>query len=350
MLCPSCNNFRLANGEPCPHCHAPSPLVGDALGGNDVSFSNNAWGGSVGPGNEWANNASQMSPLSSSLFWPGPPDPTNEQLSFSQVPQTGNLWMQVMSPSNEAQGAASPGQSLLPVPYQGQPKPNSLMVLPTAFPTIDTSTQGANPLLPALPDSGEAPVYVAPMYTKPRPIIPRYRAISGLISVLVMFSLACTITGYFGWQQPFVRKFFSVYTPPKITPSQNVLPVPSSAIIPGPVWNQAVTSAALGTSIDPKSNQVPFLVNKFTAGQTFYLSCSVNSPKAGKVLTKWFTNGNYYYSFPSGPVLANTSQTAAFPITYHLPAEGKVEIYWTNVDGSNPQLAGTLLFVVEPEP
>ena len=220
------------------------------------------------------------------------------------------------------------------------------MLLPTAFPTVD---QRVNPLLPALPDSGEAPVYIAPMYTKPRPIIPRYRAISGLISVLVIFSVVCGVTGYFAWHQPFVQKFLGTYTPPKINAAQSTLQVPSVQITPGPAQS-IIPSAALGTSIDPASNQVPVFVNQFTVNQTFYLSCSVNATKAGMVLTKWFTDGNLYLTFPSKQVAANTSQTAAFPITYRLPAEGRVEVYWTDVNGGNPELAMTLLFVVEPAP
>jgi hypothetical protein len=350
MLCPSCNNFRPANNVPCPLCHAPSPLGNDAQGNHQASFPTNSWGGPAGSGSEW-NNPSEQLPFSAT-GWQGPPQAAGQQLPFPQTPQTGNLWMQVMSPSNEQQGGKATGQSLLPVPYQDATKSNSLMLLPTAFPTINPGVQRANPLLPALPDSAGAPVYVPPMYTKPRPITPRYRAISGLISMIVVSALLCTGAIYYAQvtgKLVFIQQMLGNYTPSKISVAQNMLPVPGTQVTPGPVWNKVVTSAAIGTSVDPNSNQIPVFVNQFTVGQVIYVSCSINSTTAGKILVKWYTGNQYYQSLTSPPVNANQSQTASFHMTYSLPTEGRVEIYWTGMNGSNPQLAVALLFVVEPE-
>src|SRR5258708_5408135 len=208
MLCPSCNNFRPANNASCPLCKAPSPLVNDGWGGNNASFSGNAWGnqsqdqanfatswgnpGGTGTGplnNNWNNSVpSGQLPITSNN-WGDPAASGVQQMGFPTVgQQQGNnnssFWSQVEP--QPAQDAAA-GQSMLPVPYQAQAQPGSqaLMVMPNGFPTIGAGLQAANPLLPALPDSSQEPaVYVAPMYTKPRPIIPRYLAISGLISFI----------------------------------------------------------------------------------------------------------------------------------------------------------------------
>src|SRR5260370_11946917 len=82
------------------------------------------------------------------------------------------------------QGAPGPAQpnppSMLPVPYQG------------ALQSMSQNLPAAAPLAPA-----DGSIYVPPVYTKPRAIIPRYRAISGLISVLIVFALLCAGTTYY---------------------------------------------------------------------------------------------------------------------------------------------------------
>lgn len=348
MLCPSCNNFRPATNAPCPSCNAPSPLAGNVQGGN-AFFSANPWDN--GSGNE-ANNPPGQLPFGSS-FWQDSAGGNAPQVPFPQSPQPGNLWMQVMSPSSDQQGGQAMGQALVPyqAPNQGQPANNSLMVLPSAFPTINQNARGVNPLLPALPDAGEAPVYVAPMYTKPRPLIPRYRAVSGLLSVLIVCVLLCAGAGYYAkvtGKLTFIQSMFGSYTPPKIAAAQNMLPVPSNQVTPGPVWNTIVTSAAISNSVDPKTNQVSSYINHFTVGQIVYITCSVNTSKAGTLIVQYYTNDKYYTK-TSKPVNANTQATASFPMTFEQPFEGKAEIYWADAQGKNAQLAVTLLFVVQPE-
>lgn len=292
-------------------------------------------------------------PVFGASFWQDPAGGNAQQLSFPQTAQTGNLWMQVMSPSAETQDNQFAGQSLLPVPYQGpqQQQLNSLMVMPGSFPTINQGLQGINPLLPALPESESAPVYVAPMYTKPRPIIPRYRAISGLLSMLIVCVLLCAGAGYYAQvtgKLVFIQRMFGSYTPPKISTNQNMLQVPSNQVTPGPAWNTVVTSAAISNSVDLTTNEVASYVNQFTVGQKIYITCSVNTSKAGMLLLKLYTNNNLYTTFPKA-VEANTQATALFTDIYAEPSEGKAEIYWADSQGNNAKLAATLLFVVQPE-
>jgi hypothetical protein len=337
MLCPSCNNFRPANNSLCPHCQAPSPLVGSAPGGNSAASGNPNW-----------NPQSGQVPFPST-FWQGPANGSEQQMPFPQAPQTGNLWMQVMSPLD---GQPAAQQSLVPYQEPQQQSPNSLMVLPNAFPTIHTGgAQGANPLLPALPTGEEQPVYIAPHYTKPRPIIPRYRAISGLISMLIVGALLCGGVGYYAQatgKLVFLQKMFGNYTPPKISIQQNMLKVPSMQGTPGPVWGKVITSAAISDAVDHTTNQVTNEVNQFIVHQTIYITCSANTTAAGTIILKLYTNNNLYATL-SKPVAAKTQGNAYFSDTYNEPAEGRAEIYWADAQGNNAQLAITLLFVVEPQ-
>jgi len=163
MLCPYCNAFRPATTEPCPQCKAPSPLVMNMGGGYQGPPAPATWGGPVNPpapGSGWNNQA--------------PPAPFQRE-AYDNTP-----WGQGMVP----QGAPGPVQqnppSMLPVPYQGAPQPMS------------QNLPAAGSLVPA-----DGSIYVPPVYTKPRAIIPRYRAISGLISVLVVFALLCAGTTYY---------------------------------------------------------------------------------------------------------------------------------------------------------
>jgi hypothetical protein len=241
-------------------------------------------------------------------------------------------------------------QSLLPVPYQdpGQPSPRSLVPLPTGFPTLGPNVRAVNSLVPVLPDQ-EAPVYVPPMYTRPRPIIPRYRAISGLISVIVVFTLLCTGGLYLaqvtGRLTP-LEKFLGFYAPPSLASTASTLPVPSVQQTPGP-GNKVITSVGLGNSIDPQSHLVPIYANQFTAGQTIYLTCSINSTRQGTIVTRWYTNNNFYRGLDQPVSDPKTQNQGLFKMVYGQPAEGRVEVYWGDQQGKQ-QLAATLLFVVEP--
>lgn len=340
MLCPACNNFRPANEAPCPWCNAPAASAGTAWGGQNASFASNqdqfgnSWGGPATSGSDW--NSGQFAFPTNS--WQGATSSGVQQLAFP----TGEMQLA------ESEENGKNGQSLLPVPYQGQPRPNSLVPLPTGFPTLGPNVRAVNSLLPALPDQ-EAPVYVPPMYTKPRPIIPRYRAISGLISVIVVFALLCGGSVYLaqvtGKLTP-LEKFFGFYAPPSIASTGRMLPVPSVQQTPGP-GNKVITSVGLGSNYDRQSHLVPIYSNQFNAGQTIYLTCSINTTKPGTIITRWYTNNNLYREVPQPVTDPKTQNQGLFQMIYGQPAEGKVEVYWVDQQG-NQQLAVTLLFVVEP--
>ena len=386
MLCPSCNGFRPANNAPCPLCNAPSPLVNEARNGQNAPFASNqgqatfapSWGGPDANQNNWSGSSSgQMSFPSApqpnfggsgiqQMAFPSAPQPNFggsgiQQMAFPSAPQPnfgGSGAQPFAQPSdgsdntfwsqNMATRGAEKQQSLLPVPYQGQPGVNeqALSLLPMSFPTISPGIQQVNSLVPALPDSDqEAPVYVPPMYTKPRPIIPRYRAISGLISVIIVFALLCGGASYYAQvtgKLTGLEKLFGFYTPPSVTAAQKTLPVPSNQLVQGPAAN-VVYSVGISNKVDNTTGMVPVEVNQFTADEVIYLTCSARPPKDGVLTVKWYSNGSLYQNIDTPIFKAKgVQQTAILHISYGLPSEGKVEVYW------NHQLAATVLFVVEP--
>lgn len=344
MLCPSCNNFRPANNAPCPWCSASAAQSSHAWEGQNASFGtneeqgsfSNVWGGPAGSMNEWG-----TPPLDQLSFptasWENPPVPDVPQLAFNDMgmpPMAGDpaYWGQTSDGVGSQDGGSSGPRSL--VPYQPQPDPASQ----TLALLSGMHMQSAQMLAPALPDQ-EQVVYVPPMYTKPRPLIPRSRAISGLLSVVIVGMLLCAGAGYFaqvtGKLTP-LEKLLGLYNPPTMASTiHNELPVPSIQQTPGPA-NKIIYSIGLGSN-----RQIPTYVNQFTVNQTVYMSCGVSTTKAGTILVKWYTNGSLYRT-SSLPVPANYQGTGQFTQQFGAPAEGRADIYWNN------QLAGSVLFVIEP--
>lgn len=337
MLCPSCNNFRPANNAPCPWCNTPAAQANNAWSGQNAPFAANqeqaSWGGPTPSGQLPFPGASWQDPAASGA----------QQLAFSasgtQPAASDNaFWSQTLSAPDGQGGQPAKQQSL--VPYQPQPNPGaqSLMVMPNGFPTLSPNVQAVNSLLPALPDQ-EAAIYVPPMYTKPRPIIPRYRAISGLLSMLIVFALLCGGAGYLaqvtGKLAP-LEKMLGFSSPPPISLSTQALKVPSAQQTAGPA-NNMIYSVGLGDSA-----QVPVYVNKFTVDQTIYLLCGINASQPGKITVKWYTNNNLYRESDKQVPDPQAHNLYKETIAYAVPAEGKIEVYW------NDKLAVTAFFVVEP--
>ncbi|HET8911049.1 MAG TPA: hypothetical protein VFN23_06280, partial [Ktedonobacteraceae bacterium] len=112
-----------------------------------------------------------------------PLDPNNQ---WNQNDQWEQAQQQSPFETPQENTSADPNAgSLLPVPYQEKQSQNLMVMTQTPM-----GTNGA--LVPYEPMPNEGPMYVPPMYTKPRPIIPRYRAVSGLISFIVVTILLCS--------------------------------------------------------------------------------------------------------------------------------------------------------------
>lgn len=325
MLCPTCNAFRPVNNAPCPRCNAPSPLVGETGNGYQVPSASATWGGPITPPPDsgWTNLAPQG--------------------SFRGETNDNTLWGQVMAPRAVTGPLQQQQSSLLPMPYQGgmaSPQP-VLKVMSPNLPTIYTGGQeGA--LVPAIPGE-EGPIYVPPMYTKPRAIIPSYRAISGLISVFIVFALLCAGAGYYAkvtGKLAFLHFIYGDARPNNIiTGPPRTLPIPQTA----PVYGSAsmiINSATTASKIDAATAQPLNPTNQFKVGDTIYLTYSVHPRSPGTVIARWYTNNNFYQQ--STPLLIKDAASGYIQIQYLQPVEGIVELYW------NDQLAIRLFFVVEP--
>lgn len=345
MLCPSCKNFRPANNAPCPFCQAPSPLgqnqatgQGSGWSGQQPFGGSGVWGGLGASEADW--NAA-----SGQLAFPTSPwqnaSNSAQQLAFSTTAQqSGNaFWPQTF---DAEQAGPEAGSSLLPMPYQGPLPAQGLMIIPNGFSTLN---ERMNTLVPALPEADqEAPLYVPPMYTKPRPLISRYRAVSGMLSVLIVFGLLCTAAGYYAQttgKLVFFQKLFGTYAPPAITTQTGALTVPSlqQTVVP----NSVITSAAITNraNIDLNTGIIANEVNQFNVNDIIYLTCNF-APTKGTVMVKWYNGKNLYHT--AQKVTDGKAAGVLFEIVYALSAEGKAEIYWNN------QLQITLFFVVEPAP
>jgi hypothetical protein len=324
MLCPSCNAFRPANNGPCPQCKAPSPLAG-AGGQYQVPPPSAMWGGPITPtaGNGWGNQMPQG--------------------SLQGGMNDNTLWGQVMDPQATSGSVQQQQPSMLPMPYQGgiEVPQRTLKVNSLNLPTIHTGNENGS-MIPAIPGE-EGPIHVPPIYTRPRAIIPPYRAISGLISVIIVFALLCTGAGFYAkatGKLTFLHQIYGDARPDNIKTTQPAtLPVPQTLPTFGPA-SLIINSAATASKIDPATAQPQVPTNLFKVGDTIFLTYSVHPKSPGIVTANWYTNNNFYQKSTSTSI--KDASSGYFPMQYLQPAEGKVELYWKD------QLAVTLYFVVEP--
>jgi hypothetical protein len=317
MLCPFCSTARLDNEAPCPVCGAPSPLLQQAVGGYS--------------------DRSEQPPFEQ------PAPAQNAPVSWLPVPyqqqaetgQWGNWPTGQQEQSGQTGQTGQSGQPTAVIPFgqQGESGERGL--------TLDMQNQAAH--LPALPDQGmEGVVYIPPMYTKPRPIIPRYRAISGLISVLIVFLVFCSGAGYYAQASGKIAalgQLAGIVRPANLKPTPTPpLPDPKAAPSYGPAAN-IINSASTASKIDAQTYIVLQPANVFRPGQTIYVTYSIQNPKKpGMVVIKWYMNGLLYSTSQTQPIKESSSGSAE--MQFAKPAEGMVELYW------NDQLAIRLYFVV----
>ncbi len=221
------------------------------------------------------------------------------------------------------------------------PDPSTGETLLLPVPTHNVGSLAPSELrYPVSPDEDES-IHIPPMYTKPRAIIPRYRIISGLLSVLIVFTVLCTGGGYLAkvsGRLAFLDQLWGDARPQNLpATASHALPDPSPNPIYGPAKN-IINSASTASKIDPQTDIALQPTNVFSPGQVIYLTYSVHPKSVGVVVLKWYTNGLLYKTVTSPPIsdAKNGKVTMQFP----QPVEGKVELYW------NDQLAIALFFVV----
>ena len=268
-----------------------------------------------------------------------------------------SLWAQVMASQSmqgvQSQGAQDANQvdqqaTMLPVPYATGQQPFPAIVSPnlTAIQVGDADgTQAGGALVPAQPNE-EGTLYVPPMYTKPRAIIPRYRIISGFISFIVVIGLLCGGATYYAkvtGKLSFLRQLYDPHFANIQSSSATPLPDPTTTAVYGPA-HSIINSATTASSIETGTNEPRNPTNTFQVGETIYVTYSVHAPTAGVVTFKWYMNKLPYLTKPFTIPYAKNGSSAYTTEIYAQPAEGMVELYW------NGKLAIQLYFVVEPNP
>lgn len=379
MLCNFCNIARLDNEAPCPNCGAPSPLRGRTNGAFGTGEATGAigkmetmgMGSSTGMTNEVGSPFSPFGPFAAQYtpqqmpgngagiaFLPQTPQVAGQprQQPFPSQPLQPSQPSQPSQSSQSSQPLQADRPALLPAIYQGgmanQQGQASMMMSTGALMDGNGALipiQDTGAMLSTLP-LNEGAIYVAPMYTKPRPLIPRYRAISGLISVLIVVLLACGTAGYYAKsssQFAFLRQLYGAALPANVKPaSALVLPDPKQSPDYGPAAN-IITSAATNTRIDPQSYVSEQPAKTFQVNQTIYLTYSVQPPRnsPGTLVIDWYTNNTFYQASPS-KVVTNNAKNAGSVLNgyatqaFSQPIEGKVVVLWNNQPGI------TLYFVV----
>jgi hypothetical protein len=206
------------------------------------------------------------------------------------------------------------------------------------------SAQSIEELLPALPEA-EGTIYVPPMYTQPRAIIPRYRAISGLLSVLIVTLLLCSGGIYYAQASGKLAVLQQLYgaapPPPSLkAAAQPNIPDPPAKPDYGPAY-AIIPSATTTASISPQSDIALQPTQLFAVNQKFYVTYSVQRPKTdGTVTIKWYMDKLLFQSATSKTIKANSTINGDAQQVYLRATSGMVELYWNN------QLAQRLYFVV----
>jgi hypothetical protein len=336
MFCPFCHSERVANDSPCPNCGAPSPLMWGSQeipGGAAVSAANRG-GSTVSPGAQWGQSPAAPAQSYTANSWPAPA----QNPAWLQQPLQQASPLQSQSPSAPSPQGQQP-VSLLPVPYQGPAAQGyqqdaSRQLVPA---------QPIEQMLPALPDMPEA-VYVPPMYTQPRAIIPRYRVISGLLSFVIVCLLLCGGATYYAKASgtlAVLQRLSGGAPPPSLkAPPATPIPNPPDIVDKGPAYN-IIPSATTTARVDPKTYIALQPQKIFRVGQTFYITYSVQHPPTkGTVVVKWYMDKVFYKWASSPPIAAGDMVNGDASMVYLGPASGTVELYWNN------QLAQRLYFAV----
>ncbi|GCE11327.1 hypothetical protein [Tengunoibacter tsumagoiensis] len=187
-------------------------------------------------------------------------------------------------------------------------------------------------------------VYIRPDYPALRPLIPRYRIISGLLSILIVSIFLCAGTSYYvktsglldrAGQFLWGQKLQSVNA---VAPQLPDPPTPSTGDFGAPEVRAIIPSVAISARVDRLN--LPIKVDTvFKPDQELYLTCNVQPPAGGGiVMAKWYINGHFFKS--SELINVPVARNLAIPMLYLTPAEGYVELYW------NMQLVQRLYFVV----
>ncbi len=227
----------------------------------------------------------------------------------------------------------------------------SLMVMPPNTGMMPMPSQGTSALVPVIPAEEGASVYIPPMYTKPRSIIPRYRAISGLLSVLIVFTLLCSATAYYAKANGKLSFLHQIIGDRPLTgqPAQPGVTLPDPRPEEnGPAYTSHIIPSATTASKIDSTTAIPLQATRiFTPGEIIYLTYSVHTVAPGTVNIEWYTNNLLYKTqvITVTPDSKHTTFNGYLTMQFPQALEGKVELYWNNGKTAD-QLAWRIYFVV----
>jgi hypothetical protein len=340
MFCNNCKSARPENEAPCPNCGAPSSLLGNFQGGSWGTGEpvSTAWNASATSFNQqWNTNQAPQFPSPPAY---GMPPWQQQNPGFQEQPQQQAWGAYAANPGQEQQ--QNP-QSLLPVPYTGNAQNGNQQTPMQLIPFQQ--------MIPAIPGEQAETVYVPPMYTKPRPIIPRYRIISGMLSVLIVSLFLCGGGIYYAQSHgtlTALARMVGTVRPPDVNTSQaqQIPDPPLQSVIPGPA-SAIIPSATTTLFIDPKTYAPREQDKILQVNVPFYVTFSTKPLKSGIVFIKWYMNRQFYTETPGKTInpKQDFSDNGYVKMTYVIPATGIAEIYWVG-QGQAPQLGQTVYFSV----
>ncbi|HLZ60683.1 MAG TPA: hypothetical protein VKR06_27365 [Ktedonosporobacter sp.] len=376
MFCRYCKTLLFENKGPCPTCGAPSPLLGPGPSHNWGSSTPNnsgmgnaapAWGNPASsqweqpmqqpPASQWGRPMQQFPPASPAQSFAPPASPWEQSMQQFPSASPAQSFAPPASPQAGSQEReslpTSQRQSMLPVPYQGNMglQQNPYQAIPLQL----IPDHALENLLPALPQQEEM-IYVPPMYTKPRAIIPRYRVLSGFLSFLIVMLALCGGVGYYAKTSGKLTAMAHFFTS---VPPQNLQPTPTPKIPDPPDQTDKdhgpaatiIPSATTAFKIDAVTHAALIPQKIFTPGTQFFLVYNVsNNKKKGFVTIEWYMGDVLFSTQKStdnnAPLIeAGANKTGYTNQMYPQPTSGMVILYWTD-EGGKAQKAQTLYFAV----
>ncbi|WP_137686400.1 hypothetical protein [Thermosporothrix hazakensis] len=264
--------------------------------------------------------------------------------------------------SNNFAFSQQPAATAQPGSWNAQPAPNAQSYwsvepeqpqapsqLPIAVanggPVSMVPVQRVEEILPALPEE-EGSVYIPQMYTKPRPVIPRRRIISGFLSMLIVTLLLCGGAGYYAKVSGMldnIQRFIGISSPPPIQPAsaQKNIPDPKKRE-PGPAANMVDLAVFASTTTE---NGNPGVVgDTFAPGTKFYFVTGIKLDKNPATITiKVYTDGEIFNeeTRQTKTTKDGDRQNIVLPLIFDTPLSGQVEVYW------NGKLAQRSYFAVK---
>jgi hypothetical protein len=218
----------------------------------------------------------------------------------------------------------------------------------TSSPLLDSTTyydfDRGGPVTATWQETSEQITYVAPIYKRVHPLTSRKRAISGLLSIILVVFLLCIWAGQNSSTSKQVEEFSRLVLgkPPASLQQTGALLIHDPKREPDRGPAIAIISSATTTGrLDPKTHIAVSSEQIFQPNQPVYLTYTVKPTQKGTVTIKWYTNKIMYEpsDIKVDPVDGNIANGYS-EMLFVQPVEGYVELYWNN------KLAQRLYFAV----